>query len=373
MHYSIVALLVLCISSTTFAHDIGDTVVVIAERKAELKAGKDIVGTVDRGKHLRVYKVNGEWLWVKYEGKKGWIHNQDVIEKDKAIDFFTKAIRNNSKASWDFNNRGVLYSKEYKYNKSIADFSEAIRLDPKNVDAFYNRGKARFLDFDIYKAIADYSEVIRLDPTHAEAYISRAYVQREVEEFDKAIADYSKAIRLNPKNTFAYRCRGDTWDMKGDYDKAITDFTEVIRINPKYGVASAYNRRGEVRERKGEYGKAIADFTEVIRLNPKYGLVESAYRRLSWIYATCPDKKIRDGKKAVENGTKACELTDWKYDKYIDTLAAAYAENGQFEEAIKWEEKAIELAYEFHKAPFRSRLELYKSGKPYRQKPKKKP
>jgi tetratricopeptide (TPR) repeat protein len=118
---------------------------------------------------------------------------------------------------------------------------------------------------------------------------------------------------------------------------------------------------------KGEYDKSISDLNESNRLDLK-----DAYPHwgLGWIYATCPAACYRDGAKAVENARKTCELTQWKEPGVFETLAAAYAENGEFSEAVKWQEKAIELASANDKADLRSRLDLYKSRKPYREKPK---
>jgi hypothetical protein len=63
----------------------------------------------------------------------------------------------------------------------------------------------------------------------------------------------------------------------------------------------------------------------------------------------------------------ACELASWKDPFCIDTLAAAYAECGQFSQAVERQKQAIDLASEKKKADFRSRLELYEAGKPYRE------
>ena len=93
----------------------------------------------------------------------------------------------------------------------------------------------------------------------------------------------------------------------------------------------------------------------------------TAYNNLAWIQATFPDAEFRVGKEAVSMATKACELTDWKNGDCFDTLAAAHAEQGDFESAIKWQTKYIELATkESDRESGRERLALYKARKPYR-------
>jgi Flp pilus assembly protein TadD len=96
-----------------------------------------------------------------------------------------------------------------------------------------------------------------------------------------------------------------------------------------------------------------------------------AHNNLAFLMASCPNAKIRNGAMAVKHATKACELSGWQYADYVDTLAAAYAETGNFTEAIKRQQQAIELAPKDEKGVFKSRLELYKQGKPFREKPKK--
>jgi serine/threonine-protein kinase len=95
-----------------------------------------------------------------------------------------------------------------------------------------------------------------------------------------------------------------------------------------------------------------------------------AYNYRAWLWATCPEPEFRDGKKAVESATKACELSKWKERNDLDTLAASYAETGDFDQAVKWEEKAIALTPESEageKKARNERLALYRNGKPYHQ------
>jgi WD40 repeat protein len=94
---------------------------------------------------------------------------------------------------------------------------------------------------------------------------------------------------------------------------------------------------------------------------------------IAWLLATFPMADLRNGTKAIEYATKACELTKWKNANIIDTLAAAYAEAGDFDSAIKWQKEAINLLTEKEppgwQAGFEERLKLYQSGKPYRESP----
>ena len=77
---------------------------------------------------------------------------------------------------------------------------------------------------------------------------------------------------------------------------------------------------------------------------------------------------MRNGKKAVQAAVKACELTNWNDHMILDTLAAAHAEAGDFDSAVKWQTKAISLAKtEAEKAEYRTRLKLYQDKKPFHQ------
>ena len=82
--------------------------------------------------------------------------------------------------------------------------------------------------------------------------------------------------------------------------------------------------------------------------------------------ATCPVAELRNGPEAIENASKACELSNWKTGRYVGTLAAAYAEAGDFASAIQWQKKAIDLLTEEPRprSNLEARLKLYESGQP---------
>jgi tetratricopeptide (TPR) repeat protein len=183
-------------------------------------------------------------------------------------------------------------------------------------------------------------------------------------DYDAAIARFDKAIQISPKFARAYHGRGVAYFHKRQYYKAITSYTEAIRLEPKNDVALF--DRGLAYWEKGEHKQAIAAFKEAIEVNPKN---DSACNGLAWAMSTSPESDLRDGKRAVEIATKACELTSWKNPYHLSTLAAAYAEAGDFELAIEWHKKAM-ASDDFPREKMdraRKRLKLYEEGKPYRE------
>jgi tetratricopeptide (TPR) repeat protein len=194
-----------------------------------------------------------------------------------------------------------------------------------------------------------------------------------------------------------------SYTSKGDYDRAVADFTESIELgNPTRSakdLAIVYSNRGTVYAAKEKYKEAFADFNKAISLDPtnvpfygnraiayfqtrnfKAAMVDlnralqgdpttpRNYNDLAWFLATCPDASFRNGARAIKNATKACEMTKWKNGDFVDTLAAAYAEARQFEEAVKCEQQVLQLPDTEAKInAARARLALYKSHRPYHE------
>lgn len=323
--------LVFCIClapETAFAQKVGDWVIVIHERTPIL-VKEAVVQNVNRGLALKVEDVNGEWLWVSTQSA-GWIDRQHVTTPASAIELFTSQIQQN----------------------------------PQDAEGYIVRGMVRYTLGEIDLALRDFNEAIRLNPKRADAYVDRGRCWSNKGETNKALADYNEAIRLNPEDALAYGNRAAESNRKLDLDRSVADASEAIRLAPTF--AAAYSIRATAWAGKKQFEKASADCSEARRIDPK----AAPYNNVAWFLATNPEAKYRDGQKAVDYGIKACELSDWKDAADIDTLAAAYAEAGEFDRAIEWENKAIELAEGKAKTDFQSHLRLYKSKKPYHEKPK---
>ena len=122
---------------------------------------------------------------------------------------------------------------------------------------------------------------------------------------------------------------------------------------------------GEALYFRGEVDQALAHFQEVMRLNPPLGLAGVA-----WVMATTSDPKFLHGAKAVELAKLANQMTSYQQPEPLDALAAAYAEAGNFSEAISTAQRAAELARASGRADLareiQQRLALYRQGRPYR-------
>jgi tetratricopeptide (TPR) repeat protein len=212
---------------------------------------------------------------------------------------------------------------------AVDHFTKQLDEDPNNSTWFAFRGWARFRTGKTEEALKDYAEAIRLKPEAGSWYGNRALIYLETKKYDEAIADLTTSIDLYPDSEISYRNRAMAYSKKKEFAKAAEDYAKVVELNPN----SAIGNNG-----------------------------------LAWLLATAPDDKVRDGKRALEYAKKACELTEYKNGGLIDTLAAVYAELGEFDKAVEWQEKAIkagDLPVKDVDAA-KKRLELFKAKKPYR-------
>ena len=285
---------------------------------------------------------------------------------DKAIADFSNAIRIDPQDAFSFRARSWCWSGKEEYDKAIDDLTEAITIDPKNASSFSFRAQCWSGKEEYDKAIDDLTEAIAIDPKNANSFSFRAQCWVQKKEFDKAIEDNTEALKIDPRSTFAFLSRAQCWLQKKDFDRAIADYSGVIECDPKHAVS--FYCRGLCWRDKGTFDEALYDCLQASIIDPKNA---NYVNEIAWLYATCPVEKYRHGQKAIEFATKACELNSWKDAGNIDTLAAAYAEAGNFEKAVEWQTKAIELAEEGKQNDFKARLERFKSAKPYRGEPNK--
>jgi serine/threonine-protein kinase len=214
---------------------------------------------------------------------------------------------------------------------AAAAFNRAAEIDPGYSAPHWFLGASALLQGDVGAAADAYRKAFDRENTTSGAWRFGGYMREDLKRLPGAVAALKKAIELNPRDFLARYILGQILQDQGRYTEAEQAYLGAIQAKP----------------------------TSVL-----------AYDGLARLLAACPEDKIRDGKRAVEYAATACEQSRWKDPLYLDTLAAAYAEAGQFEEAVSYQTRVLDdpaLQSDLRTAA-KARLELYRQRKPFREK-----
>src|SRR5438876_2763135 len=148
-----------------------------------------------------------------------------------------------------------------------------------------------------------------------------------------------RALSIDPKLWPALYIRAQILRKEGKYELAIQDCNEALRQYP--GCVEASLLRASIKVRLGKYAEALKEFNYLISLHPRPVTLARALSDRAWFQATCPDPTFRNGKQAVKDAKAACSIMQWKDEDMIDTLAAAYAETGDFASATRYAAQAL--------------------------------
>ena len=187
---------------------------------------------------------------------------------------------------------------------------------------------------------------------------------------EEAVLQYNKALQIRPEFALAHNNLGAALSRQGKLNEAIYHYDRALQIDPSY--SKAYYNLAKIYLSMNRIERAIHYLHEALRVDSDMTI---ALFNLSWIYATSENEKNRNGIKAVGLAEKLCNLTKYKQPLGLDALAAAYAEAGEYDDAVLTAQKALKLALQYGPEELVSgitkRLNLYKAGQPYRQLPQK--
>ena len=287
---------------------------------------------------------------------------------DEAIAHYQEALRINPDYAEAHNNLGLVLERMRRAEKAVAHYQEALRINPDYAEAHNNLGISLMRMMRIKQAVTHYQEALRINPDYAEAHNNLGLVLHALKRIDQAVAHYQEALRINPDYAKAHNNLGFALQALGRIDEAFARYQEALRIDPDY--SSAHNNLGNVFASKGELEVAAKHFEHAVRSQPNWA---ESHNNLAWLRATAANSQLRDGTMAVRLAQHAAELTGRRHPKYLDTLAAAYAEAGRWPEAVATAEEAVALAksakHEALAAEIQSRLDLYRAAQPYREPP----
>ena len=282
---------------------------------------------------------------------------------------YSEVIRQQPSLAEVYIARGAAYHANRTREKALADFNRAIELNPKSARAYCDRAelKEQLLQ-QPDGALADYNEAIRLAPSFQRAYFNRGAYFITRQDYARSIADFTRAIQLVPNDLSAYAYRAYAHRRHGDRARALVDATTAINLKPTEFYLwrpTALQLRAWAYRTIGKQELALRDLREAVRLMPNN---HAANDNLAWSLATCPEDRFRNGAGAVSAAKKGCELSHWKGVGCYDTLAAAYAEAGDFDQAVKYEKQSLSDSSMAPKErqEREKRLALFQQRKPFR-------
>jgi Zn-dependent protease/Flp pilus assembly protein TadD len=227
---------------------------------------------------------------------------------------------------------------------------------------------ALFLGLQAVAGFRRARELAVLEP--AVEHLQRAAASVQQGDGVGALAECDQTLDLLPEGHLAraevHSIRALALVQMGRHGEAIAALDDAIQLAPRQPALRL--NRGLMLARQGQYAQAVEDYQQALQLAPTFA---TALNNLAWLLATAADADFRNGALAVELAQRACKLSGGKEPSHLGTLAAAYAEVGDFEAAVHWQKKALESpAYcEQHGPTAWDRVRLYEAGMPYRDQP----
>jgi tetratricopeptide (TPR) repeat protein len=265
-----------------------------------------------------------------------------------------------SLAAWAHNRRGELLADDQRADEALKDFQVAIAMDANCSLAIHNRAVTLAQRNQFAAALRDFNRVIELNPGLGVAYRNRAELLAALGRTEEAVADYTRALDSMPEDAAMFRARSHAYQRLGDFAHAATDLTRAIDLAPKD--PDGFTQRGNLAAEQGKFEQAQEDFRRAIEIDSNWG---DAYRSLAWLQATCPDRKLRNPEEALKRAEQAAKLSLPDDYLVLDTLAAAHAAAGKFEQAVELQQKCVAAAPPQATDSLRQRLSLYERKQPF--------
>lgn len=256
---------------------------------------------------------------------------------DEALAALDQAAERAPAALGIIQQKGEIYRQMGDFPKAIEEFTKVINMQPSSILPLIHRSEAYLNNKQYDEALADIETVIKANPDLPLARGLKAQTLASLERFPEAIAELKKMTEdEEPQPEFQLQLALYHLFAKQPRE-AIAAYTELLEKDDDN--FTALRGRADAYLNIGEHAKAIADFKKALEAAPDESGMLNNY---AWVLATSPDDEVRDGKLAVELALKACEATDYKESHILSTLAAAYAEAGDYDKATEWSKKAIE-------------------------------
>ena len=311
-------------------------------------------------------------LAIQPDDAEAWNNLGAALDKkgqlDEAILQFQKAVVIRPDFAEAHRNLGSTLLRQGRVDEAILQFQEAVAIRPDFAKAHHNLGSTLLQKGRVDEAILQFQEELKLHPDEDEAHydLGLALLQKGLR--DEAILEFQKEVALRPDFAGSHNTLGYCLLKEGRVDEAVPHLQKALEIQPDY--AQAHYNLGNALLQKGRVDEAILQFQKLLALQP--GLVEArrTLASIAWRLATSPNPSLRNGTKAIELARQTDQLARGSDPMMAATLAAAYAEAGQFNQAVAAARRALKLAARQDNATMvaaiQAQLNCYEAGSPFR-------
>lgn len=276
-----------------------------------------------------------------------------ILETEKGRDYMPAKV-----------NLAIMLAAMEQWPESEKHIDEVLAKEPARADALRLYCSVALSQGAPDKAVQALDNAAAAKPDDAMVHYQNGVLFQEMQMVDRAEASLKRAIELNPGLTPALYGLGMIALNRGDREGARQQWLTALESNPTVLVSRSALLALYVEDRNWEAAnKLVRDGLELTPNSPQL------MNYLAWNLATCPDENWRKPEEAIQIAETACESTNYQNHELLDTLATAYAAAGRFEEAVKWSDRAIELALRSDNArmlqEYRDRKTLFEQREPY--------
>lgn len=290
--------------------------------------------------------------------------------QDEALAAFNKASELAPELLTPYQYRSELLNQQGKVDEAIAELDKSLKLQPNNLASLLIRAQLLSENEEYDKALKDVEAILQQQPALVRAHQMKAQLLDKLGRTDEAVAMLEKLIAIDPNLVELQLQLLGIYSEKQMAPEAIELATKILESGQDSESSDLVRRlRGDMYLYAGDHEEAVADFEMALEKTPNE---PGVLNNFAWTLATSPYASVRDGKRAVELATKAAEVTEYAAPHILSTLAASYAEAGDYKEAVKRAEEAIAKATELktigdYDGQLEAELQCYKAGEPWRE------
>jgi tetratricopeptide (TPR) repeat protein len=252
---------------------------------------------------------------------------------------FKAALEADPDSSQAQNNLGSLFAAEGKTDEAIAEYRKAIAISPGLASAYNNLGLALVTRGELDTAITNFKKAAELEPAAADTENNLAHAMLAKGMVNDAIPHFRKALELRPESSDFHTGLGIALAKSGDLSEALPHFERAVELSPDTSEARYYLGKALVMSGRGSEG--LAQWKQALGKDPDN---LQLLNDMAWVLSTTSDAALRDGQQALTLALHAAELTSEGDAAVLGTVAAAYAEMGQFDKAVQFEQRAVNMA-----------------------------